>query len=242
MATSKTHYSSEPAPGMRRVSFPSANAKGDGLAFVGGKEDSKIGVVCLQEWWGANKQIQEQALGFFGDFAMVLVPDIYRGTVVTDAEEAGHVMSGLDFPGAVQDIAGAVQYLRSQGKNKIFVTGFCMGGALTIAAGINAPGIDAIAPFYGIPDGRYFDPSKLKIPVQAHFGKLDALKGFSDPEAANGLEENLKKAGVPYEFYRYDQAGHGFTNHELHKDPAEVAAASLARTRVREFFQKHASS
>lgn len=33
-------------------------------------------------------------------------------------------------------------------------------------------------------------------------------------EAANQLEEKLKKAGVPYELYRYENVAHAFMNEE----------------------------
>lgn len=62
--------------------------------------------------------------------------------------------------------------------------GFCMGGALTLAAVADGAAIDAAAPFYGIPDGRYFDVTKIKVPICAQFGDLDKMKGFSDKAAA----------------------------------------------------------
>ena len=36
--------------------------------------------------------------------AVTIVPDLYRGKVATDNEEAGHLMGALDWAGAVQDI------------------------------------------------------------------------------------------------------------------------------------------
>lgn len=49
-------------------------------------------------------------------------------------KEAGHLVSGLDWEGAVKDIEGAAKYLKELGCIKIGVTGFCMGGALAIAS------------------------------------------------------------------------------------------------------------
>lgn len=39
-------------------------------------------------------------------------PDLYKGKVGVDKEEAQHLMSNLDFPTAVQEIKACVQYLR----------------------------------------------------------------------------------------------------------------------------------
>jgi carboxymethylenebutenolidase len=60
---------------------------------------------------------------WFADKFLTVVPDLYRGEVATDHERAGHLMSGLDWPGAVQDIQGAANYLKSRGVEKIGVTG-----------------------------------------------------------------------------------------------------------------------
>ena len=48
-----------------------------------------------------------------------------------------------------------------------------MGGALTLAAAALAPEVDAAAPFYGIPGADLADVSKIKIPIQCHFGDAD---------------------------------------------------------------------
>jgi len=42
--------------------------------------------------------------------------------------------------------------LKQNGCTKVAVTGFCMGGALSIAAASANVGLDAAAPFYGVPD------------------------------------------------------------------------------------------
>ena len=58
-----------------------------------------------------------------------------------------------------------------------------MGGALAFCAAQHA-GVDCAAPFYGIPAPTACDVTKIAVPVQAHFGKLDAMAGFSDPEVS----------------------------------------------------------
>jgi carboxymethylenebutenolidase len=56
---------------------------------------------------------------------------------------------------------------------QVGVTGFCMGGALSLAAAAKVPEIAASAPFYGIPSPELADPATIKIPVQCHFGDCD---------------------------------------------------------------------
>ena len=62
------------------------------------------------------------------------------------------------------------------------MTGFCMGGALTIASAVLCEGISAAVPFYGTPPLQLADPAKAKAPIQGHFGEEDRMTGFSDSE------------------------------------------------------------
>jgi carboxymethylenebutenolidase len=67
---------------------------------------------------------------------------------------------------------------------QVGVTGFCMGGALSFASAVLVPGIDAIVAFYGTPPPQLADPAESKVPVQAHFGEEDTMKGLSDKEVS----------------------------------------------------------
>ncbi len=92
------------------------------------------GVVVIQEWWGLSDQIK----GLCDRFAVAgfdaLAPDLYKGKVVPyhDTDAAGKEMNSLDFMDATtQTVRGAAQYL-SQNGAKVGLTGFCLGGAVTI--------------------------------------------------------------------------------------------------------------
>ena len=101
-----------------QVCFPSESKQG-ALAGVltGDSSKSSMGLVVLQEWWGMNEVIINEAADISerGNF-VTLVPDLYRGKIATDHETAGHYMSDLDWPGAVQDISAAAKYLKGKGK------------------------------------------------------------------------------------------------------------------------------
>lgn len=199
--------------GREKVTFDSENKAGKCEGVLQGDfATTKKGLIVLQEWWGLNEQIQDEAvlIGNQGSF-ITLVPDLYRGKVATDNEAAGHLMNNLDWPGAVADIKGAAKFLLSKGCTSVGVTGFCMGGALTLAAATLVPEVSAAAPFYGIPGESLADVSTIKIPVQGHFGEKDELAGFSSPNDVKALEEKFKSGGVKYELFSYP-AGHAFTN------------------------------
>jgi carboxymethylenebutenolidase len=186
-------------------------------------EGAKEAVIVLQEWWGVTEQIKLQALHITSKGYTTLIPDLYRGKLGVEVEEAHHLMSSLDFKLAVEDIRGAVAWLRAEkGIEKVGIIGFCMGGALTVAAAALVDGLDAACPFYGTPPPELCDPSTMKIPVQGHFGDKDSHAGFADVAAANGLEEKLKASGCTYEVHHYPTVGHAFMN-----DTAEAVATRL---------------
>ncbi|KAA8524707.1 hypothetical protein F0562_011130 [Nyssa sinensis] len=182
-------------------------------AYVVGQENAP-GIVVLQEWWGVDFEIKNHALKIsqFDTGYKALIPDLYRGKVGLDVAEAQHLMDGLDWQGAVKDIHASVNWLKANGSQKVGVTGFCMGGALSIASSVLIPEVDAVVAFYGVPSSELADPAHAKAPVQSHFGELDNFVGFSDVTAAKALEEKLKTSGVPYEVHIYPGSAHAFMN------------------------------
>jgi len=193
-------------------------------------QEGSTGLVMIQEWWGMNKSITNTADTWAAaGGSVVLTPDLYKGKVAKDREEAGHYMGGLDWAGAVANISAAVSYLKSKGCKKVGVTGFCMGGALALVSLANSDQIDATIAFYGVPDLSKIDLSKVKTPLRAVFGDLDQAKGFSDITARQNLDEALKKAGVStYEIKVYEGGDHAFMNPDSVNYNADVAKQCFA--------------
>jgi carboxymethylenebutenolidase len=165
-------------------------------------------IVVIQEWWGLNDQIRGVADRFAQSGYIVLVPDLFRGKTTVEEEEASHLLGELDFADAAgQDIRGAVTYLKQQSE-RVAVTGFCMGGALTLLALSNIPEIAAGVVWYGFPPLEYIDASKIKVPVLGHWATQDE---FFVAETVDALEKKLTDANVDVEFHRY-LAHHAFAN------------------------------
>jgi carboxymethylenebutenolidase len=196
-------------------------------------------LVVIQEWWGLNDQIKGVANRLAAAGYRALVPDLYRGKVGLDAKEAEHLMNNLNFAdAATQDVRGAVLYLK-QSSSKVAVSGFCMGGALTILASMYAPETDAAISWYGCPPLDYVDATKIKAPLMGHWSLEDA---FFPIQQVEGLEQKLKQADVKYEFHRYN-AKHAFANETL-KDPSapiayNASAAETAWARTMTFLKQH---
>ena len=201
------------------------------------------GLVVIQEWWGLNDQIRGVADRMAAAGYRALVPDLYRGKSTLNAEEAHHLMTGLNFGDAAsQDLRGALQYLKNSGSLKCGVSGFCMGGALTVLATVMAPECDAAVSWYGYPPLDFVDASKITAPLMGHWAMHDAVFPVAGVDA---LRVKLEAAGRQPEFHFYD-AMHGFFNETqvgekrllpiLEYNPG-VAALALERTLG--FFGKH---
>jgi carboxymethylenebutenolidase len=189
------------------------------------------GVVVIQEWWGLNDQICGVADRFARAGYNALAPDLYKGQVTAQADEANHLMTGLDFADAThQDLRGAAQNLKTQSTD-VVVMGYCMGGALTIAAAVHVPQFAAGVCFYGIPPKEFADPAKIRVPIQGHFANKD---DWCTLAAVDDLEKTLKGAGIKHEIYRYD-AAHAFANER--SAAYDVACANLAWERMSEFLK-----
>jgi carboxymethylenebutenolidase len=137
-------------------------------------------------------------------------------------------------------VRGAVQSLKSRCP-KVGVTGFCMGGALTLLAAVNVPEADAGVVWYGFPPLEYIDASKITMPLMGHY----AIDDVPFPIATvDTLADKLRAAKVNFEFHRY-KAMHAFANetqvgaNRLPITEYQPEAAALAWGRTVAFFDKH---
>ncbi|HEX6020240.1 MAG TPA: dienelactone hydrolase family protein [Burkholderiaceae bacterium] len=201
-------------------------------------------VVVIQEWWGLNDQIRGVAQRLADAGFSALVPDLYSGKSTVQAEEAHHLMTGLNFGDAASnDVRGAAQYLKAAklGSGKVGVTGFCMGGALTVLASTMVPEADAAVVWYGYPPLEYVDAAKIKAPLMAHWGTQDAAFAIAGVDA---LEAKLREAKVRYEGHRY-RAHHAFANEDaqgkgrIDVTQYDAAWARIAWDRTLRFFGRH---
>jgi carboxymethylenebutenolidase len=173
------------------------------------RPESAPGIVVFEEWWGLDDRIKATADRFASHGFNVLVPDLFRGRSAATGDEANHLMEGLDFgDAATQDGNGAAQYLRDHGAPRVGVVGFCMGGALAMICLMHGDKFDAASIWYGYAPPEAGNPGNIRVPIQGHWATRD---GFFTIEGVDKIEAQLKAAGTPYEFHRYD-AEHGFYN------------------------------
>lgn len=219
-----------------RVKFESktgGTCDGEVAAPAGGKGP---GVVLVQEWWGVNAHIKDLAERLAKEGFLVIAPDLYDGKITKDAAEAGAMMQALDTMDAVARIAGAVAWLKADPRctGKVGVTGFCMGGAMSLAAACHVPGLSGVVSFYGIPMPEKVDYAKATAPIQAHVAKHDQWVTVAKAEA---VKDQLVKAGHGMDLHVYD-AEHAFVN-DTRPEVHHPENAKLAWGRMVAFFKQH---
>ncbi|HJZ30548.1 MAG TPA: dienelactone hydrolase family protein [Hyphomicrobiaceae bacterium] len=218
-----------------RIGFARPDGKtAEGYLANAGRGNA-AGVIVIQEWWG----LQDQIKGICDRLALAgydaLAPDLYAGTVVPyhDTDAAGREMNSLNFLEATdQLVRGAVQVLKRTG-TKVGLTGFCLGGAVTILGACRIGEIDAAVCFYGIPPEAVAPARDVRVPLQGHFANSD---DWCTPAAVDKFEADLKAAGKTAELFRY-QAAHAFVNEQ--RDVYDRAAAELAWERMLAFWAQH---
>lgn len=217
------------------ITYPCPNGK-EASGYLAKAGSAKApGVIVVQEWWG----LQDQIKGIVDRLALAgydaLAPDLYRGTVVPyhDTAKANAEMSSLNFLEATdQAVRGAAQFLK-RSSAKVGLTGFCMGGAVTIIGAVRVPEISAAVCFYGIPPETAAKAADIKVPLQGHFANRD---DWCTPAAVNAFEAALKAAGKQAEIFRYD-ADHGFVNEQ--RPYHDRAHAEAAWERMLAFWGRH---
>lgn len=191
-------------------------------------------VILIQEWWGLNEHIRSLVDRMAAAGITTLAPDLYRGRLASSADEASHMMTGLDFADAThQDLRGAVQFLAQRG-GQVGVMGFCMGGALTVASAVHVSGLSAAVCFYGIPPAQFADPAQIRIPFQGHFASED---NWCTPAAVDDLEAAMTQAGQHPDIHRY-QAHHAFVN-QTRPEVYDATCAQQAWDRTVTFLRQH---
>jgi len=172
------------------------------------------GVIVLQEWWGLDPGIKQQAERIAAGGFVALAPDLYHGQVAghDEMDKAAHLMSTLPLDRAARDMSGAVDYLAGHDAvtgDGIGVIGFCMGGMLTMAlAASRGDKVKAAVPFYGFPQGDAEpDWSGLTASIRGHMAEKD---DFFGPDAARALEQKLQGMGKDVTLTVHPGTGHAF--------------------------------
>jgi carboxymethylenebutenolidase len=221
------------------LSFKSGEETATGfLATPAGKGPSPA-VIVIQEWWGLNDWVKDQARALAKEGYVALAVDLYRGKVTANPDEAHQFMSGLPPDRAMRDLKAAFAALAARPdvkKDRIGSIGWCMGGRYSLALATEEPKLAAAVAYYGAPPTEAAAIARIQAPVLGNFGGED--KGPS-PDQVKAFEAAMKKAGKTADIKIYEGAGHAFANVNNPWKGYREAAAKDAWSRTVAFFAAH---
>ena len=217
------------------VAFKSGDETATGYLAVPDSPGRHPALVVIQEWWGLNDWVKEQARKFAEEGYVALAPDLYRGQVATDPAMAHELSRGMPQDRAVRDLKAAFDFLSARSdvnKDKIGSVGWCMGGGLSLQLAVHEPRLAACVVNYGAMPTDPADIGKIQAPVLGNFGADD--RGIS-PDSVRAFEKAMKATNKSIDVKTYEGAGHAFENPN-NKAGYRAEAAADAWKRMVEFF------
>lgn len=194
--------------------------------------------VVIQEWWGLNDWVKDQARALAKEGYLALAVDLYRGKVADKQEDAHQLMMGTPPDRAMRDLKAGYAFLAARAdvkKDRIGAIGWCMGGRYTLALASEEPTLAAAVAYYGAPPTDAAAIARIKAPVLGNFGGED--KGPA-PEQVREFENAMKAAGKSIDVKIYEGAGHAFANVNNPWKGYREDAAKDAWARTVAFFAK----
>jgi carboxymethylenebutenolidase len=210
------------------------------------------GIILVHHMPGWDEWYREATRKFAHHGYAALSPNLYyRAGHGTPEDVAAKVraMGGVPDDQAVNDLAGAMAYLRALPlcNGKVAIFGTCSGGRHAYLAACLRPGFDAVVDCWGggvvmgpddLTPNRPVAPldytADLPCPILGLFGEEDRSPA---PEQVAIHEAALKKHGKSYEFHMYPDAGHGFFYY--HRPNYRQAAAVDGWSKIFDFLKQH---
>ncbi len=212
------------------MSFDTAGGPTTGYVAIPEVETERA-VLVIHEWWGLNDHIKDIAGRYADEGFIAIAPDLYRGRIAANPEEAGKMMNGLAISDGIDIIKNAIDAAGlGYGISHFGITGYCMGGTYALRAACELEGISAAAPFYGdVPEDEVLQ--KLRVPTIFISATQDK---WINTEKVAALEDAAERFELPIHSVKYE-ADHAFFNNTR---PAvyNATAASDAWAFVTGFF------
>src|ERR1041385_3405058 len=128
------------------IHYPSMAGEASGYLSLPASHGNHPAIIVIQEWWGLNDWVKEQADRFAAKGYVALAPDLYRGKVASDQNTAHELMRGPPHDRAMADLKNAFTSLATRkdvDPSRIGVIGWCMGGGYALELGLAEPKLAA---------------------------------------------------------------------------------------------------
>lgn len=207
-------------------------------------------VVVVSGFTGNSEHNKDVVRRFAQAGFYAIAPELYHregGMQGKSFPEMGQIAGKVTRAQYLGDIRAAADYAKQQTwarAERLGVTGFCGGGALTLHFSAEYPGVAAAVPWYGHVKRTFSDApgvdafalaDRIKMPVLGLYGGADA----GIPEAdVKTFEAELKKRNPVDEFIVYAGAPHAFFSDDR-PQVYKKEAAEDAWKRCVAFFDKY---
>jgi len=178
-------------------------------------KDKRPVVLVIHEIFGLSDWVQELSDELAEAGYIAVAPDLLSGkgpkggrtSAFENQDKVIEAIRGLNADEITADLNAVADYgLKLPASNgKLFVAGFCWGGAQTFRFATNRGDLAAAFVFYGSPPEKEAI-SRIKAPVYGFYGENDARINATIPDT----REWMKAAGKTYDPVIYSGAGHGF--------------------------------
>jgi dienelactone hydrolase len=188
------------------------------MAYDENIKGQRPGVLVVHEWWGLNEYARKRArmLAELGYTALAV--DMYGdGKVAMHPDDAGKFSSELmkNFDVAKARFMAAMDFLKQQATvdpTRIAAIGYCFGGGVVLNMARQSVDIKGVASFHGsLTAIKPAQPGSVKAKILVLNGGADK---FTTPEQIEAFKEEMKAAGIDFQFISYPGAMHSFTNPE----------------------------
>ena len=200
-------------------------------------------VVVIHHMPGYDRATKEIVRTFAVYGYAAICPNLFHrfapGAKSGDAAAAARAEGGVPDAQCIEDVNGAVRYLRGlpYGNGKVGVIGYCSGGRQTwMVACTPSVDVDAAVDCYG---GRADIElaESLGCPLLGLFGADDQSPS---PEDVAAMAARLDQHGKAYEFHSYESAGHAFFS--VDRPSYRLEAAKDGWKKIWGFFGEHLAS
>ena len=218
---------------MQESTLTFGTSGGETTAYVAMPDTAdKKAVLIIQEWWGLNDHIKDIANRYAGEGFIAIAPDLYRGKVAANPDEASKMMKDLAVDDGIDTIRNAITKASEEFNVSHFgITGYCMGGTFALRAACELEGLSAAAPFYGdVPEEEVL--KKLRTPTVFISGTKDQ---WINTEKVAALEDVVERYELPLQSLKYE-ADHAFFN-DTRPEVYDAEAAIDAWAKVVGFFK-----
>jgi len=210
-------------------------------------------LLVISEIWGVHEYVRDSTRRFAKEGFYAIAPELYfreGGMQGKDFQQMSQISGKVTRAQYLGDLRAAADYAKQQSwarADRMGVTGFCGGGALTLHFTAEYPGVSAAAPWYGQVKRAYSDApgvdafslmDKIKAPVLGFYGEADTGIPVEDVKR---FEAELRKTNPNVEFVLYPGAPHAFFSDDRPQVYRKEASED-AWKRCVAFFDKHLKS